>query len=475
MAVYNNPTSSTQTQPFSAGEIIVNSSVQDIQTVLKEWVYDLFKTDQQIEQAITLLRRDRLFNESNLTQMLSHTVTDYLKTHSTENNPLMAIFSLILQGDQSQIVLREKMAEDYLVKYPQDKQFEKNYVYLKTPHVLLTHVLILSGLYQCKNPENRSFYDEQIAGNFHGTVAFDKGDIISTEELLKIQEKEGSNAPFPISNALEKIDSHPSSLSPPTYLVKKWCSTPAMVPTQGRLSSVFIEGRLEAQKRAIDRYLQDLSSTSAVLQKTLQLPTDKKSVVAVIGPYGAGKTSFSKSLFQNEQYMPFSLDDLIPYLNEDQKGRKQDFHFEAMMLKNDLTERVSNIPCLLTEVAAIDAFRFNRLLKDFKGRVIFIREIAPEQVEEARVRATLRDHSQDDRIKQDAAKSSADDAKRFRLNRIRTIQDLRDPSIHYRLYCNLMQVAGGPNFVEVATVSNNELKINEGQEQLFKELTPEHL
>ena len=71
------------------------------------------------------------------------------------------------------------------------------YFFLKDPDIFIAHLLITGGRWICANPENISFYDEQIAGMFQGTIAFDKGERLTASEVSKIQAHE-KDSKFPI-------------------------------------------------------------------------------------------------------------------------------------------------------------------------------------------------------------------------------------------------------------------------------------
>lgn len=172
--------------------------------------------------AISLLRGDRLTNSAELTQFLKRIELPRVDFEMIGNDPLFSMLILTLANDPAADHLRDAAAESYISKHPEDKRFEKCYAYLKTPHILIAHLLISTNQWQCANLENNEFYDEQLAGLFHGTLAFDKGDRISADELKKIQVQEGENPRFPIAKNLEEKEGF--------FEVKKWCSTPSMSP-----------------------------------------------------------------------------------------------------------------------------------------------------------------------------------------------------------------------------------------------------
>lgn len=416
-----------------------------------------FNSEQLIKAAISLLRQDRLFD----IDILSPFLIKYLdaEPQNMEKDPFLALLWLILNNDES-LEKREIAAKLYIEKFPQDKRFEKNYAYIKHPHILLAHKLIESGKWTCANPENLTFYNEQIAGLIAGTVALDIGDVLTTDEFFKIQEKEGSKPDEPIANVVtKKIPNSP--LLNPTYRVNKWYCTPQM--RQSSLDEFYIAGRREFQNKVMSHYLQDLRSTSSLIQKVFGV--GQNGVVAVIGPYGAGKSTFLKEKFQNQAYVQFGLDHLSPYLANNANSRKQDHHFEAMALKAELLQATNSIDCLLTETAAIDKSRLNGLLRNFDKRQKVIFEIAPRDVNEAVERVSARGSSE---IDPGSAKTSSIDAQKYRSERIETI--CTKDNLSYTLYCNPTQLEGKTALIQVATIHDKKLEIAQGQESLFEEL-----
>ncbi len=439
----------------------------DVKTLHKNFLNHLFGSEIQIELAIDNLRHDRFFGNSHLTAQLAGTA--HMNTRVTDElinkNPLLALLILTSQNDPS-LELREKAADCYLAKFPQDTRFEKNYAYLTQPHILLAHLLILSESWKCKNPKNSEFYDEQMAGLFHGTIAFDIGDTLSSLELKAIQEKEGPNPKFPIANSLSLENEGP--FPPPTYKVTKWCCTPALTQNENRLDLLYIAGRRETQKQALARFVKDLISTSEILQESLSIPSGQKTTIAVIGPYGAGKSTFASALLKDKPYVQFGLDHLAPYLQGNGAARRNDYHFEAMMLKNELYQQVAEFPCVLTEPAAIDEYRFNGLLRNFGSNTLMIHEIAPTIPQEAVERYTQREKNHSDQTQVGLADTCAVDAQRFRKQRIEKV--LTTPNLSYTLYCNPMQPNGNPEFIKVATIANQILSVVPEQQALFDQL-----
>ena len=419
-----------------------------------QFLHKLFGGKEGIDSAKSCLREDRLSNTKSLTQVIREKISDFsfLDSELIKEDPLMGLLALMINENPLEDNLRDVAAERYLSTHPEDTRFEKAYAYLRSPHILIAHLLIVSEEWQCSNPTNCSFYDEQLAGLFQGTVAFDKGDRITQEELIKIQAFEGENQ-FPIFNCLEQQGSD--------YLVKDWCSTPVMCPNTG-LDDLFIKSRREYQKRIVNEYLQDLKETSKKLSISYNIPSDQTAVVAVIGPYGSGKSHFTQQRFLGEKITSFGLDEINGRLSL--SGRKQDHHFEAMMLHRHLVSEISSIPVLYTETAATDEYRFNRLVSDFASRDrIIIQEIANKG--STSMDQFVSREGPIDLSRLGAAQASANDAQRFRAQRIKSCE--KNPKISYTLYCNQKQ-----GFIRVATIEDGDFRINGGYENLYFQLCP---
>ncbi len=416
-----------------------------------QFLHKLFNGKEGIDSAKSCLREDRLSNTKSLTQVIREKISDF--SFVDKEDPLMALLILMINENPSEDHFRDLAAETYIADHPEDTRFEKAYAYLRSPHILIAHLLIVSEEWQCSNPTNCSFYDEQLAGLFLGTVAFDKGDRITQEELIKIQAFEEENPRFPIFNRLEQQGSD--------YLVKDWCSTPVMCPNTG-LDDLFIKSRREYQKRIVTEYLQDLKETSKKLSISYDIPSDQTAVVAVIGPYGSGKSHFTQQRFLGEKITSFGLDEINGRLSL--SGRKQDHHFEAMMLHRHLVSEISSIPVLYTETAATDEYRFNRLVSDFASRDrIIIQEIANKGSNS--MDQFVSREGPTDLSRLGAAQVSANDAQRFRAQRIKSCE--KNPKISYTLYCNQKQ-----GFIRVATIEDGNFLIDEGYENLYFYLCP---
>lgn len=432
---------------------------------LEVFLQQMLGGEKGIRRAIGLLRDDRFSNEKNLTKFLKEVVGEFpeINEKTINEDPLFAMLVLMLKNDPSRDHWREFAGTTYIAKHPEDERFEKAYVYLKEPHILLAHLLISTDQWMCANPENKEFYDEQMAGLFHGTVAFDKGDKISPEELDKIQQMEGENPRYPIADKLVEKKGY--------YEVTAWCSTPAMCKTESRLDDLFVANRRDAQECIIVNYIDRLKETSPIVQASYKIPSNQLAVVALIGPYGSGKSEFIHQKFPEEKITTFSLDKLNDFLR-DSHSRSQDHHFEAMMLTSKLLRELDNVPVLLTETAAIDKYCFNRLVnRDFSSRdKIIIEEIAPEKTEDAVNRFLQREGmtklSNQSRI--GAAKTSAEDALKYREGRIEMAKD--NPKISYTLYCSSSSTGGNADFLEIAKAHSGKFLVNEGQNELFKKL-----
>lgn len=420
----------------------------------------LFKDEPEINYAISALRNDRLLNSDELNKLLRKTIPEFSTPNEDliQKDPLLSLFILMLNDIPADVHLRDLAAEAYIKKFPDDTRFEKAYVYLKTPHILLTHLLINTGKWKCCNPANEEFYDEQMAGLFHGTIAFDKGDRISQDELTRIQEKEGENPQFPIAVNLKEKDGY--------FEVIAWCSTPQMCPSETRLDDLFITNRRKKQDEILNGYIKNLQETSSIVQETYNLSPNESAVVAIIGPYGVGKTTFIQLKFsESKNLTTYSLDNLNTSLMEP-NSRPQDHHFEAMMLTKKLLSRVLEIPALLTETAAIDSYRFFRMLKDFSSRDrIIIEEIAPEKPSDS-VKRYIEREKIIDQSRIGAANTSANDALRYRHGRIEKIKE--NSKINYTLYCKPSE--NEKQLIEVAKVQNGEVLVTVGQEELYDKL-----
>ncbi|MFI5344160.1 MAG: hypothetical protein ACHQUC_08065 [Chlamydiales bacterium] len=372
-----------------------------------------------------------------------------------EQSPLLAMMALIINGDPAEDHWRDRAAAAYKKKYPLDGRFESNYAYLKHPTILLSHLLITSGAWKCANPENKAFYDEQMAGSFQGNIAFDKGDQLSREEFALIQQREDPKTPYPI---LEKLSENEHG-----YEVKEWCSTPCMVDTKSRVDDVYIASRRRFQIETMNHFIGSLKETSAIISEEYHLPADQLHAVCVIGPYGAGKSRFIEAKFVGKKVTTYSLDELNNRLKSSESS-PSDHHFEAMMLTRDLLTQLAEVPALLYENAAIDRFRFSRMTgRDFSSRQLIVEEISPATPEEA-VKNFIARESGKEQILSDsrigAARTSAEDAQKFRGERIESIKG--NSRISYTLYCN---------DAVVATVRDRVLTVAEGQEELFHSLT----
>jgi hypothetical protein len=422
--------------------------------------------DESIKQAIKNLMHDRFTGEKKLTDFLKTFLGQLPEVNDSlvQKDPLLALFTLILNNNPAEDHLREAAADAYVAKNPEDARFEKAYAYLKDPHILLAHLLIISNQWRCVNPENKSFYDEQMAGSFHGNIAFDKGDRITSEEFALIRKQEGENPRFPISSKLEQKEGY--------YEVKDWCATPNMVSTENRLDDLFIASRRAVQERTLDDFILRLKETSALVQKVYALPPNESTVVAIIGPYGAGKSLYVQQKFAKEKPITvYSLDKLNDILKKP-TSRPQDHHFEAMMMTSKLLKGLADVPALLTETAAIDEFRFNRMVnRDFSSRNrIIVEEIAPENTQDAVGRFVAREGAvvSSNQTRMGAVQTSVEDALKFRDSRIENAKN--NAKIQYTLYSSLTN-NGTAVFAEIAKTLNGKVIIAEGKEEIYSKLT----
>ena len=423
----------------------------------------------EIQKAINLLRHDRFINDVQLAEFLKKSIGDLPTVNEAliKKDPLLAMFILILNNNPREDHLRDLAADRYILQYPEDERFEKAYIYLKTPNILIGHLLICSDNWSSANPENKAFYDEQMAGMFHGNIAFDKGDRLSFEEVTLIQKCEGENPRFPIINKLEKKEGY--------FEVKDWCTTPAMCSSDTRLDDLFITSRRVAQESTLVGFVGLLEETSKIVQRVYKLSPDESAAVAIIGPYGAGKSHYVRQKFSGEKPITvFSLDRLNQLLMNP-TSRRQDHHFEAMMLTGKLLKQLAEIPVLLTETAAIDEFRFNRLVdRDFSARHrIIIEEIAPENTTDSIKRFAAREGNKvsSNQSHMGAVTTSTNDALRFRAGRIESAK--MNPKVDYTLYCNISAANGDAVFAEIAKAKGGVLTVQEDRKETFSLLTPE--
>jgi hypothetical protein len=420
----------------------------------KEPLIQIFRSEEQIKAAIALIREDRINGTTHLKDKLRTFFTHLsnLDEQVIIQDPLSAILILMLLGDES-MHLRERAAEAYKTKYPNDKQFEMAYFFLKDPDIFIAHLLITGNRWICANQENRSFYDEQIAGMFQGTIAFDKGDCLTAYEVAKIQLYE-KDSKFPIINSL--VEKHGK------YEVVKWCSSPPMVPTEHRCDDLFIKSRRQAHGQLLTLHIEDLKQTSTLIENIYSLPQGHSHAIAVIGPWGAGKSYFIDKKFAQRPTI-FSLDAINKKLMT-ATSNASDHHFEAMMLTRELLNLIPKIPALLIEVAAIDKYRFERMInRDYSGRKIIIEEIATSSPQESINQYTTRESAQQLLVSQErigAATQSANDALKYRLDRINTA--VNRPDIVYTLHCQGHKIA---------TVKDGKIAVAEGYEQLYQMLT----
>lgn len=348
--------------PSTASNLTQTPSETALQKLFAQQDKDVLASD---------LRSYRLCGSTELESKLAQALST-LSQQEKENEPLLHLLEMTLH--QSGDLEKRKQLAESVASHPAENRFEaSSYAYLASPHLLLAHMLITANWWVCANQTNKEFYDEQMAGMFFGTVAFDQGDVLTELELKQIQAKEDPNTRYPIADSLTPMPANSSPLSQTVYKVSKWCSTPAMKQTgEARLDELFITQRREQQKSITDQYFKKLQETSPLIKQKFQLNDNE--AVAVIGPYSAGKTSFVKKKLDTTQYTQFGLDHLAPMLHTNPKAS----HFEAMMLKDGLFKRAKQVNCLLTEVAAIDPYRFNTLIRQFSDRKkLHIIEIQP--------------------------------------------------------------------------------------------------
>ena len=416
-----------------------------------------------IDKAITLLRNDRFSSGTELTKFLKEKFElPEISEKLIQNDPLLSMLVLILNENSSED-LRKRAAESYKANHPEDKRFEKAYAYLKEPHVLIAHLLISTDQWKCANPENIEFYDEQIASLLQGNMVFDVGDRLTPEELKQIQQQEGKDPRFPIADKITNKESY--------FEVDDWCSTPQMCSSE-KLNDLFIDSRRKMQEGVVNKYLDSLKATSPIIQKFYNLDPKLSAVVAHVGPYGAGKSTLTQQRFSNENIAVFHVDKLNTLL-KDANSSKQDHHFEAMVLTRKFLSGLADVPVVFTEIAAIDEYRFNRLVnRDFSSREqIVIEEIAPEEPSDAVKRLFSIEGNNVDQSRLDLANTSANDALKFRSGRIEMAKE--NSKIRYTLYCNKSADANkNVEFIKVAKVQDGKVTITKGQEKLFKTLTP---
>lgn len=421
----------------------------------------IFGGEEGIKRAISTLRSDRLSNAHELNKIIRNTVHPLPRVDEEliQKDPLLSLVVLILNGDPAEDHLRDRAAESYIAKHPEDKNFEKGYAYLKNPDIVAGHLLINAGKWKCSNPKNEEFYDEQIAGLFHGTVAFDIGDKISHEELNQIQEKEGENPRFPILGKLKYNRED-------EFDVINWCSTPNMSPEETRLEDLFIPSRCMKQDQVVSNYVDKLKETSPIVQEVYGLPAKESAVVAILGPYGVDKNQFTQKKFSKDENITIYNLDSLKTLLMGPISRPEDHHFEAMMLTKKLLSEITDISALITETAAIDEYRFNRMVnRDFSSRdKLVIEEIAPEKALDPVNR--LEREGVTDQRRLGATTTSCNDALKLRKSRIEGIE--KNPKIDYTLYCNPSENSN--ECVEVAKVKNGVLKIVDGQQELYNKL-----
>ena len=420
----------------------------------------IFDNPGNIQQFIADIRRDRFFDESNLVNFLKAN----LPTVKMEEDPFTYLLSLIVNGDTS-IEKREKAADLFIQQNPKNR-FERHFAYVTNPAVLVAHKLIESGQWKCTDSsyDPDAFWDEQLAGTFDGNIAFYKGDVLSQEEFLKLKEKLGSDeALFKPDDkgitVLTKIDGA-NALANPIYNVNKWYGAPVMNHYVGADSN-YIPERRELQKAALEGFIKDLQPTSAATMTAFAEDVDPAAlnVVGVIGPYGAGKTTFLDQKMQ-KGYVHFSVDKINEYLDKTKTARRQDHHFEAFVIKSDLFKALGNLPAVLQEGALIDEWRFGGFLRNNGSRHKVIVEVAALDPKESIARAMAKD------LKEGLSTTSSLDAFKFRAKRIEIL--LKTDKAVYSLYCN-RTVDNKPDFLLVAKIKHKQMEIHD--EELFNKLT----
>lgn len=442
---------------------------------MKEKLLTLFKNIENLKTFVTYIEMDRLTNSNKTFEFLNELLEDYLGNTKideklAESDPLLFILLTIIvehnQNDVDSTCLRNKAADAYMAKYT-DERFERNYFYSRSPIPILSHLLLITKIWE-------NVYDDQMMGIYKGTVAYNENEIISKETVELIQKKESEinkGWPYPFSGALEKQHNG-------TYKVIKWCSTPVMDKgIDDRLDRLFTAARRIKHKEVIEDYKHALHVTSQTLHN--QFPNPDQGAFVIIGPYGSGKTTYLTKNFgvveDKSLLVSLSADTLNNRMrSREDRASRSDFHFEAAILRDAIDN--SKVKILFATGAYVDSFRFDQMLdKTYLDRNIHIIEIAPERSEHAVLRLCRREKITETTGTTFAQSlKTANTAQNSRMSRINKIKDHKTKyNVEYKLICNKQTETGAPNFVEVCTVKNGKLEIQ--NQELYTSLTQEYL
>lgn len=199
-----------------------------------------------IENALDKLQHDRIYGEDTLSEFLKETVAAFSED-LIEQDPMHALFSLILQDDPTQNELRDKAADSYSEKYPEDEKFEKAFAYTRKPHIFLAHLLLKAEKWVCIDINPEKFYYEQMIDLFQGTITFHKPETLTRKEVEKII-SQGNHS---FLEALEDTSEEP------IFWVMKTCSTPKLTTLEPR--EFFIEHPTEEQNAIIEDFLNKIT------------------------------------------------------------------------------------------------------------------------------------------------------------------------------------------------------------------------
>lgn len=166
--------SSRQTDFFSNSFVIEpNSSSSKKQSYQYIFLSQIIDQKCDFDQLIEVLEHD-CFNMTNkLTEHLSCLSIYRVDEIMVKTNPLLALIVMMIKPEESNDTLREQAADIYQSLHPEDERFNVIYAEYYTPHVLIGHLLIVSGLWKTSDRENQHFYDEKIAGLLRCTIAND--------------------------------------------------------------------------------------------------------------------------------------------------------------------------------------------------------------------------------------------------------------------------------------------------------------
>lgn len=191
-----------------------------------------------METVLDKLQHDRIFDEDTLSEFLKRKVSPFSE-NLIDQDPMAALLSLILQDDPSQNELRDRVADAYIEKFPEDDKFEKAYAFTRKPHILLAHLLLKTERWICMNLELEKFYYEQMIDLFQGGITFHKPETLSNEAANRISKIDPT-----FLEALEDTSEEP------IFWVMKTCSTPKLTTWE-----LFIEHPTEEQSGIINEFL----------------------------------------------------------------------------------------------------------------------------------------------------------------------------------------------------------------------------